>query len=326
MTTDCTLRAEWDAHGAVMLAWPHSQTDWAYMLDEVQQCYRRIIDALVGVGEHVVLLAPTAEVPTFDSDKITVVNVDTNDTWIRDYGPLTLTSERLLDFRFNAWGQKFASNFDNQTTAKLARMNLLDTSVECHKDFVLEGGAIESDGQGTIMTTACCLLAPNRNEPMSKAEIESQLLKRLHARKILWLDVEPLAGDDTDGHVDTICRLAPNNTIIYSPVDGLEKQLRELTNAAGEKFKLVELPLPDAICDPDDGSLLPATYANYLVTDNAVLLPTYRQPDNDARAVDALKSVFRTRKIVTVDCCALIRQHGSLHCATMQIPRNVLNL
>lgn len=304
-TTTDRLLAEWEPHRAIMLAWPHADTDWAYMLDEVQECYRGILQALVKAGEQVLVLDPA-------------LNVRTNDTWVRDYGPLSLASGTLLDFRFNAWGQKFASNFDNQTTKELHKLGLLHGPVECHKDFVLEGGSIECDGRGTILTTTCCLLAPNRNEPMGREEIESELLRRLRARKVLWLDAEPLPGDDTDGHIDTIARMAPDNTIVYTIPEHLE-QIRQWTNADGEPFKAVRLPLPDPILDPDDESLLPATYANYLITNKAVLVPTYGQPDNDAEACRILGNVFPGREIISVDCRALIRQHGSLHCATMQI-------
>ncbi len=318
LTTD-TLRAEWERHGAVMLAWPHSATDWAYMLDEIRGCYRNLVDALLRAGEKVIILAPEAEAPAFDSPDVTVIHVDTNDTWIRDYGPLTLADGTLLDFRFNAWGQKFASNLDNQTTRRLREMKAIGAEIECHKDFVLEGGSIESDGRGTLMTTACCLLAPNRNEPLTRPEIEAQLLRRLRARKVLWIDCLPLPGDDTDGHVDTLARLAPHNSIFYCPpVD--PAQLAEFTDADGKPYSLFELPVPDPIADPDDGTPLPATYANYLVTERAVLMPVYGQPMNDLRARQTLQIVFADREIIPVDCRALIRQHGSLHCATMQVP------
>lgn len=320
-----TLKAEWEPHGAVMIAWPHSATDWAYMLDEVQSCYRDLVAALLRAGEEVVILAPESEMPDITpQSNIHTICVDTNDTWIRDYGPLSL-SDRLLDFRFNAWGQKFASDLDNRVTKKLADGGAFSVAVECHKDFVLEGGSIESDGRGTILTTSCCLLAPNRNEPMSKQEIERQLLRRLRARKVLWIDCEPLPGDDTDGHVDTLARLAPQNTILYcGTVD--PGQLARFTNADGQPFNLVELPLPDPIRDPDDGSILPATYANYLVTERAVIMPVYGQPTNDLCAQQIIRTIYSDREIIPVDCRALIRQHGSLHCATMQLPLPFLSI
>lgn len=313
-----TLKAEWESHGAVLLAWPHSETDWAPMLAEVQACYRAIVSALLSAGEKVIILAPANEAPGFSDPDVTVIHTETNDTWIRDYGPLTLSDGTLLDFRFNAWGQKFPSNFDNQTTQAIVEKKALKAPVECNKDFVLEGGSIESDGKGTILTTACCLLAPNRNEPMGRTEINDELLRRLRAKKIIWLDCQPLPGDDTDGHIDTLARLAPMNSIFYCPTISPE-QLAALTNADGEPFNLFELPMPDPIHDPDDGSLLPATYANYLVVDKAVLMPTYGQPLKDRQAEQTLGIVFSDRKIIPVDCRALIRQHGSLHCATMQI-------
>ncbi len=324
MITDRFI-AEWEPHGAVMLAWPHSDTDWAYMLDEVQSCYRGLIDALLQAGERVILLAPESETPDISAPGVQIIHIATNDTWIRDYGPLSLASGKLLDFRFNAWGQKFASNFDNQTTRTIAKQGLITAPVECHKDFVFEGGSIESDGQGTLLTTACCLLAPNRNEPLNQDEITREVLLRLHARKLLWLDCEPLPGDDTDGHIDTIARLAPDNTIIYTVPSHFE-QLQQMTNADSKPFRLVRLPMPDPICDPDDGTTLPATYANYLVTTNAVLMPTYGQLKNDELALRTLQSVFTDRDIIPVDCRALIRQHGSLHCATMQVPLNAFSI
>lgn len=317
--------AEWEPHGMVMLAWPHSATDWDYMLDEVQSCYRSLIDALLQSGEQVLLLAPEHEAPNINKPGLKIIHVATNDTWIRDYGPLSLSSGTLLDFRFNAWGQKFASNFDNQVTRTLAEQKLICAPVECHKDFVFEGGSIESDGKGTLLTTSCCLLAPNRNEPMGRDEITREVLLRLHGRKLLWLECEPLPGDDTDGHIDTIARLAPENTIVYTVPSHLE-QLQRMTDADSKPFRLVQLPMPDPIYDPDDGSMLPATYANYLVTTNAVLMPTYGQAENDSAAEKILQAVFPDRRIIPVDCRALIRQHGSLHCATMQVPHNAFSI
>lgn len=330
-----TLRAEWEPHGAVLLAWPHSKTDWAYMLGEVQECYRQIIAAILQAGEKVALLTPAAEDPKIEG--VTTIYVNTNDTWIRDYGPLTIGVDTLLDFRFNGWGQKFASNFDNQVNRELYRMGVYEHEPLCHKDLVLEGGSIESDGQGTILTTACCLTAPNRNEPLTRTDMEREMLQRLGADKVLWLEHGSLSGDDTDGHIDTLCRLAPGNSIVYTgcqdPADehfaelsAMTNELHELTNAKGEHFNLVELPLPDPIIDPEEGIRLPATYANYLVLERAVLLPVYGQPLKDQWATMALGVVYPDREIIPVDCRPLIRQHGSLHCATMQIPLTAINI
>lgn len=330
-----TLRmpAEWEHNEAVLLAWPHADTDWSYMLPQVQQCYHNIITAIQKGGAEILLIGPKGQLPAIEG--VHNVYADTNDTWIRDYGPLTVQHDdgslHLLDFRFNAWGQKFPSCHDNQVNRTLGQLKVLAHTPECHKDFVLEGGSIESDGSGTILTTACCLLAPNRNEPLTREEIEQQLKTRLGARKVLWLEHGSLAGDDTDGHIDTLCRLAPGKTVFFTGTsdrsdehfDTLGKmrtQLAAFTNADSQPFNLLELPLPDPIYDEDDGTRLPATYANYLVTPYAVIMPTYAQPMNDRLAADTLRVAFDNKEVIGVDCRALIRQHGSLHCATMQIP------
>ncbi len=332
--------AEWERHGVVLMAWPHSATDWNYMLDEVQQCYLRIFGAIIEAGEKIILIGPESELKPLElPEDVYKVFLPTNDTWIRDYGPLTLVSKEgevtLLDFRFNGWGLKFAANLDNQVNRRLGEMKVYDSAPVCCKDLVFEGGSIESDGAGTLLTTEYCLMAPNRNEPMTRDMVEAVILKRLHARKMLWIKNGGLAGDDTDGHVDTLCRLAPGNSIVYTgclnpadehyaPLKAMAEELREFTNADGEPFNLIELPLPDPVSD-EDGMRLPATYANYLVLEKAVLLPVYNQPMNDRLAEQMLQIVYPERKIIPVDCRALIQQHGSLHCATMQIPQSSIS-
>ena len=195
--------------------------------------------------------------------------------------------------------------------------------------FVLEGGSIESDGEGTIFTTSMCLLAPNRNQPLSKPEIEVKLLEMLHAKRVVWLDYGSLVGDDTDGHIDTTVRVAPNNTLVfvgcedendeqYADFLSLKKQLQTLKTLSGEAYRLIELPMPTAIyCDDER---LPATYANFLIINNVVILPTYNQPENDKKAAEQLQKAFPEHRIVGVDARTVIKQHGSLHCLTMQIP------
>ncbi len=331
--------AEWERHGAVLMAWPHSATDWNYMLDEVRRCYLEIINAIIAAGEKVVLIGPEAEMSdVVFPDGVYKVYVETNDTWIRDYGPLTLTDGEdftLLDFRFNGWGMKFAANFDNQVNRRLGELRVYERMPRSCKDFVFEGGSIESDGCGTLLTTEYCLMAPNRNEPMTRAQVEEVILSRLHGRKLLWITNGGLTGDDTDGHVDTLCRLAPGNSIVYTgcqdpddehyaPLRAMADELSGFTDADGNPFNLIELPLPDAEFDAE-GERLPATYANYLVLEHAVLMPTYAQPEKDRLAADMLRIVYPDREIIGIDCRALIQQHGSLHCATMQLPASALS-
>jgi len=229
----------------------------------------------------------------------------------------------LLDFCFNGWGEKFPAELDNAINRHLYERGLVKGNYEDHLDFVLEGGSIESDGRGTIFTTSCCLLAPHRNQPLTQAETEDRLKDYLGAERIVWLNHGSLIGDDTDGHIDTLVRICPDDTILYTAGDAdhpdlalMEKELTELRTLEGRPYRLLRLPLPRPIYDGDDR--LPATYANYLVINGAVLVPTYAQPDLDQEALRIVGQAFPDRDIVGIDCCAVIRQHGSLHCCTMQ--------
>ena len=199
---------------------------------------------------------------------------------------------------------------------------------------MLEGGSIESDGCGTLLTTTECLTAPNRNEPMDKAEIEGYLVKLFNLKQVLWLDHGYLAGDDTDSHIDTLARICPNDTITYvqcldkedehyEALHLMEEQLKTFRTLEGNEYLLLPLPMASPIFD-EDGERLPATYANFLVMNTAVLYPTYNQPQNDQMAKAVLQQAFPNREIVGIDCQALIKQHGSLHCITMQYPVGVI--
>ena len=198
-----------------------------------------------------------------------------------------------------------------------------------YDDFVLEGGSIESDGRGTVLTTSVCLMAPHRNQPMTQAEVEEVLKERLCARKIVWFDHGQLIGDDTDGHIDTIVRVCPENTLLYVGCDdendpqyadlkALENQLQQATDADGKPYRLLKLPMPDALYD--DGDRLPATYANFLIINGAVIVPTYNQEENDARALELVAEAFPGYDIIGIDSQTIVRQHGSIHCLTMQYP------
>lgn len=345
------LPAEWEAQSAILMAWPHTDTDWAYMLAEVQDCYEAIIRAMQQPGLHILLAGPDLceartrlgdlEAHSESDSGIIFVEVPTNDTWTRDFGPITCVATNgeyiLNDFKFNGWGLKFAADRDNLVTRKLFDNKAFDfllngkTTYHNRLNFVLEGGSIESDGCGTLMTTSRCLLSPNRNGASDKHEIEDFIIKALGAQRLLWVDHGELAGDDTDAHIDTLARLAPEDTIIYcgcdspedehyQPLTAMAQQLATFRTLQGLPYNLIELPLPDPIYD-EDGNRLPATYANYLVTPHKVLMPTYGQTKKDSLAMQMLRIVFHDRDVVGVDCRALIRQHGSLHCATMQLPK-----
>ncbi len=334
--------AEWELQQAVMLAWPHEQTDWAYMLNEVEDCYEQIARAIVRYSKLLIVAPVTSNVRLrlndCDQENLFFFDVDTNDTWTRDYGVITTLQPDgtpiYNDFCFNGWGLKFASNYDNLVTRKMVFSNILNGKYHNELGFVLEGGSIESDGQGTILTTRECLLSPNRNGDLTRKQISTHLKEVLGAKKVLWLDHGALEGDDTDSHIDTLARLAPHNTIVYVGCDdktdshyeelvAMRADLQAMRNINGEPFNLVELPLPDAIYD-EDGERLPATYANFLILNDAVLLPIYGQPKKDFLAEQIMKIVFPDHEIISIDCNALIKQHGSLHCATMQFP--IINL
>ena len=314
------MPAEWEPQQAVMLTWPHENTDWQPYLDDINRTMTEVVRA-IAPHEEVLIVAPfESDVPeeVRRMDEVSIFECPTDDTWARDHGPITLLGgERplWLDFQFNGWGRKFPADYDNAITMKLWALGPFFGQVdfENHDDFVLEGGSIETDGKGTIFTTGCCLLAPNRNQPLTKDEIEQQLKRRLRAERVVWIDCEPLEGDDTDGHIDTLLRLAPDDTLltVLDP-DALRR------NPALASYRIVQLPTPHEIVE-EDGEKLPATYANFLVINGAVLVPTYDQPDLDRQAVQLIGEVFPGRDIIPIDSRTIIRQHGSIHCMTMNL-------
>lgn len=337
------LPAEWEKHGAILLSWPHSGTDWAYMLDEVTDCYVKIANA-ISQREALIIVAPDITIPQqqlahLGRNNIHYLSLPTDDTWARDFGPITVYENEepvICDFKFNGWGLKFRSCNDNMITRGLVDAGMLKGKYENNLGFVLEGGSIESDGCGLMLTTSECLLSLNRNGHMSKEEIEKYLSGKFGLKKMLWLDYGALEGDDTDSHIDTLARLAPNGIIVYTCTDdedelhyeglqAMKRQLMSFTTIEGNPFKLIELPLPSPIYD-ESGERLPATYANFLIMDEVILMPTYLQHDNDALAASILKNAYPNHEIVPVDCRALIKQHGSLHCVTMQLPKEILQL
>lgn len=336
------LPAEWESFGAVLLSWPHKDSDWNYMLDEVTKCYINIVEAIT-TETNVIIIAPDIEIPQkqlshINQSLISFYEIPTNDTWARDFGVITTCNDNgnfiLNDFQFNGWGLKFASNKDNLITRYMIKQKAINGTYNNCMGFTLEGGSIESDGKGLLLTTSECLLSPNRNGDLSKEEIEQTLTSTLGLKKILWLDHGFLEGDDTDSHIDTLARIAPNDTIVYvgtndetdihySTLQSMKQQLMQFTTIEGNSFNLIELPLPDPIYD-EDGNRLPATYANFLIMNKSVIMPTYAQHHKDLLATQIMQIAFPNHKIITVDCNALIKQHGSLHCVTMQLPKEIL--
>ena len=337
------LPAEWEAQSGVQLTWPHQDTDWAGMLDEVEPCFAAIARAIACRQRLLVVhprpdeLAPRLARLGVPTDNVRLVACDTNDTWARDHGALSVLDAdgiRLQDYMFNGWGLKFPADKDNLITRHLVlQAHALRGRYENRLGFVLEGGSIESDGQGTLLTTSRCLLSPNRNGQLDRTEIEAYLRRAFGLERVLWLGHGYLAGDDTDSHVDTLARFCDARTIAYVSCDDpgdehfeelreMERELQSFRTIGGQPYRLLPLPLPDPVVE--DGQRLPATYANFLILNDAVLYPTYRQAGKDAEAGRLLREAFPGREVIGIDCSPLIRQHGSLHCVTMQYPAGVI--
>ena len=340
-TFNAVLPAEWAPQSGIQLTWPHAGTDWAHMLTEVQACFAAIAREIVQ-RELLLIVTPEPEEvkkqisATVNMQNVRFMECETNDTWARDHGAITMLDSEgtsFLDFMFNGWGLKFASDKDNLITRQAVESGFLNGRYVNRLGFVLEGGSIESDGLGTLLTTSECLLSPNRNGQMSRDEIEDYLCSVFHLKQVLWLDHGYLAGDDTDSHVDTLARLCSPDTIAYvqctdtqdehyEALHQMEEQLKTFRTLNGNPYRLLALPMVDKI--EEEGERLPATYANFLIMNDAVLYPTYRQPENDQRAKEVLQEAFPEYEIVGIDCRTLIKQHGSLHCVTMQYPAGVL--
>ena len=333
------LPAEWAPQSAVMLTWPRPDGDFAEHFEAVEQNFIAIAvaisrhqDVLIGYGLDVDSLRQRLVAAGALASRLRIQPVRSNDVWARDHGPITVFRDGRpihLDFVFNGWGGKFEAGLDNQITRQLAQQGVWDAPVET-LDFVLEGGGIESDGLGTLLTTERCLLAPTRNPQFSKAQIELKLKDWFGVQRVLWLKHGDLLGDDTDGHIDTIARFCDAQTIAYQACDdrndphyadlkAMEAELKALRQADGQPYKLVPLPLPAAIHD-EDGKRLPAGYPNFLILNGVVLVPIYGDAKNDPVALERLKPCFPGREVIGLDCRALINQYGSLHCVTMQIP------
>lgn len=342
--TNQRLPAEWEPQDAILLAWPHKNTPWDWQLDDMVQLYEALVSVICDYADVVIALPEAAitevrerlaamEIPL---EYVYFYPVDSNDTWVRDFGPITVQTDagmKLLNFEFNAWGEKYAFDLDNQVSTKMQMLDAFPAAEFGSVNFVLEGGSIETDGQGTLLTTTSCLLNKNRNPNLSKEQVEQQLKSSLGVRKINWLNSGYLAGDDTDGHVDVLARICPNNTIVYTACDDeadehysslkeMEQELMAMTNADGQAYRLLPLPWPGAKFSDSD-QRLPASYANFLIVNEAVLVPIYDSL-SDEDALDVVSQAFPRYEIFGIPCLSLIERGGSLHCITMQLPEGVL--
>ena len=339
------LPAEWFPQSGIELTWPHDGTDWKPWLNEVTELYVKLAYH-ISMRERLIVITPEKDaiaallkerLPQQAFQNITLVECPTNDTWSRDHGFISFREEgvwTLKDFRFNGWGQKYPAELDNKINLALFKSNTLRGNYQDCQDFVLEGGAIDCDGRGTLLTTSRCLLNPNRNPRLSQTDIENRLKEEFYLKRILWIRNGELLGDDTDGHVDMLARFCPGDVIAYTQckdtsdeqydsLHAMEEELQQLRTLENKPYKLIPLPTPDAIIE--NGKRLPASYANFLIINGAVLMPTYGQPEADGNAIEQLQEAFPEHAIIGIDCRTLIRQGGSLHCSTMQFPKGIVN-
>lgn len=308
------MRVEWNKSEYIMLALPHIYSDWKDYLDEILNSY---LDFAKAISEHAKVLLvhhESANLSEFKKLKnIEFFCFNTNDTWIRDFGVI----DNNLDFTFNAWGNKFKSDLDNAFNENLFKNYF---KKELNKiDFILEGGSIDTNGE-VLLTTSECLLNDNRNNK-SKAEIEETLKKHLKVKDILWLENGVIIGDDTDSHVDTLARFIDKDTIAYSicenPDDENYASLKAMENELKKtKYKLIPLPIPSA--KYYKGKRLGCTYANFVFVNDALIVPSYDDL-NDEVVKDRLAKALPNKKIILVNALVFVRQNGSLHCSCMNI-------
>lgn len=339
--------AEWEAQDAVILAWPHAATDWAPWLAEVEQSYISLARAILGRSTLLLLVKdkpleirarrlidPDGQ---FTQSQLMISRYDYDDTWLRDTGPVTLLGAdgglRWLDFHFTGWGGKYGATRDDLIVEHLKSLPAFKRIEHVRIDFALEGGAIETDGRGSVLSTWNCL--SKRHPDKSRAQVEALLISALNAKRILWLDDGELQGDDTDAHIDTLARFASPDCIVYQscsdPSDphfeslqAMAKQLSELRQLDGSPYRLVALPWGQKVT-ASDGRRLATSYANFLILQGAVLMPGY-DLETDVEASMKLAEAFPNHEILIVPCRPLIEQNGSLHCVTMQLPAGTLKV
>ncbi|EOH4415482.1 agmatine deiminase family protein [Campylobacter coli] len=310
---------EWNEQEYLMLSLPHEKSDWKPYLGEIVQAYKEFVRA-ASEFQKVLLIAPGKSdfVPFENMTNVEFFICDTNDTWIRDFGAIDILEDnrlKALDFTFNAWGNKFQSELDNEVNSKLFKEKFKEKLTKI--DFILEGGSIDFNGEGVMLTSSNCLLNENRNSHLDKSQIEAKLKEIFGLKQIIWLENGFIKGDDTDHHIDTLARFIDKNTIAYSVCeDGedehyipLQKMKKEL-EATG--FNLIELPLPKPL--HYEGRRLGATYANFVFVNDALIMPFYKDK-NDEIIRQRLAKALPERKIVGVDARVFLRQNGSLHCS-----------
>ena len=353
--TDSSARfpAEWEPQAAVLIAWPNADTDWAARLADVEETYIALVAAITRF-QSVVICVADDDVEAYadarlrsnriDMARVRFVTVAYDDTWLRDSGPISLRDGsgngsgdnfKLLDFRFTGWGGKFDASNDDRLVERLDDQKLFLRNDRQAIDFALEGGAIETDGAGTLLTTWRCL--HERHPAASREQLTTKLASWLGQDRVLWLDHGALEGDDTDAHIDTLARFAAVDAIVFQACDdpddshyvglrAMAEEIAVLRTRDGKPYRLFPLPWAQPVLDINEhgeSRRLAASYANFLIINGAVLMPAYGDPA-DAEAAAVLARAFPDREIVPIPCRPLIWQNGSLHCITMQLPEGLV--
>ncbi|RDU65423.1 agmatine deiminase family protein [Helicobacter sp. MIT 14-3879] len=318
------FKAEWEKQQAIILAMPHKNSDWKPYLKQAQN---KVIELI----KHISRFEKVIVIYEFDNDikniqnlaNVVFIKLKTNDTWCRDFAPLSLVKNNkliLLDFIFNSWGMKYSANFDNLVSKEIFKANIFKNATFKQKNFILEGGSIDSNGE-VILTTSKCLLDYNRNK-LSKKKIEKKIKKYLNVSEIFWLDNGEIIGDDTDCHIDNLARFISKDTIVYlkcndkkdyhyKPLCAMENELKKLP------FKIIPIPMPKPIFYKN--KRLPASYINFLFINNAILLPIFNDK-MDKEVIAIFKGFLKDREIIPVDSRVFLRQGGGIHCLSMQFP------
>ncbi|WP_132972182.1 agmatine deiminase family protein [Thiogranum longum] len=343
-TPDLRLPAEWEPQSGVMLTWPHANSDWNESLSAVESSFFRIA---IEIARREMLLVNCCDAPMANrihtrlceqgvpQQNLVTAIAPSDDSWARDHGPLTRLHKgdpELMDFVFNGWGHKYPADQDNAITRRLARCGVFGNTPVRSVNLVLEGGSIDSDGTGSLLTTRRCLLDPQRNPGLDSEAIEKHLRDLLGIERVLWLENGELEGDDTNGHIDMLARFVSPEHIVYqqctepdypgyAALQAMEAELRALRCASGKPYQLSALPWPSPKYK-DNGERLPASYANFLVINGALLQPAYEDSQDDVAATQ-LQACFPDRDIIQLPCLPLIQQFGSLHCVTLQFPSAV---
>ena len=339
------LPAEWAPQSGVMVTWPRPDSDWGAQTQAVEPVFARIA-AEISRRERVLItclddrhrthVVRCLEQTRANLSAISLYDAPSNDVWARDHGPITIIERDrplLIDFVFNGWGGKYPAELDDRLTRALHAQGAFGATPIRSGGFILEGGSIDCDGAGTLLTTSCCLLTPGRNAGWSRRRFETELHDALGVDRVLWLDNGYLAGDDTDSHIDMLARFCDRRTIAhaacadpsdehYAALQAMARELADFRDSEGRPYRLIPLPLPRAKYDAS-GLRLPASYANFLIINGAVLVPVYDDPADDT-ALSQLRAAFPDREVIAIPCLPLIAQYGSLHCATMQLPEGVL--